>query len=385
VSALLLAPDAPPFAAHHVEIRADTRSWVRTHVTPYADGWEQAGRFPAELVGSAGTAGLLGWKHPPVWGGRGVDLLADAIVTEELARGGSGGVAAALGACKDLAAYYVARFGTDDQRGRWLPPAVRGETVAALAVTEPGAGSDVAGLACRAEAQPDGAWRLSGTKVFITNGARADWVLVAARTGAGGGWRDLSLFVVPTTAPGFAASRIPTLGWRTSQTGLLSLDGVEVEADQLLGEPGSGFVMIMRSFQWERMSLALGAVATAALDLEAAMPWVRRGDRAGFSDLLRRVLAQRAFVYALLERVVAGEEPVGLVAGAKWGACDLAVETALFRLGLARRHGEGSEVERADRALRDARLGPIGGGAREVMAELVARTLDLHSGPVRAG
>ncbi|HVU74702.1 MAG TPA: acyl-CoA dehydrogenase family protein [Mycobacteriales bacterium] len=152
---------------------------------------------------------------------------------------------------------------------------------------------------------------------------------------------------------------------------------MHVPDDQVLGEPGTGFAMIMQSFQWERVALALGGVTAATGDLEICTPWVRRGDRAAYAALVRRLLAQRALTYEVIERLIAGEQPLGLVSGAKWHACDLSVEAGVFRLGLARRHGTDHDVLRAERAVRDARLGPIGGGAREIMADLVARTIGL--------
>lgn len=362
----------PPFGDGHAELRGRVRSWVAEHVSPFVDAWEAAREFPRELYAAAGGAGLLGWKYRPEHGGCGPDLLADMVVTEELACCGSGGVAAGLGATKDLAPYYLARFGSPEQQQRWLPPAVRGEQVAALAVTEPGAGSDVAALRCRAEPDGDG-WRLTGTKCFITNGSRADWVLVAARTGDAPGWQGVSLLVVPTGAAGFSADRLPTLGWRTSQTGLLHLSGVQVGAGALLGQPGGGFAMIMQSFQWERVALAVAAVAAAADDLDRVAGW---GAGPDWWPLARRLAAARALAYQALSETVAGREAVPAVSAAKWLACDLAVETAGLRLAAAQGVSE-HEVQRAERALRDARLGPIGGGAREVMADLVARALPL--------
>lgn len=337
------------------------RAWVETHVRPYADAWEEEREFPSSVFASAGEAGLLGWKYGPSWGGSGPDLLADVVVTEELARCGSGGVAAGLGATKDLAPLYVFRFGTDAQRAQWLVPCVRGSAVAGLAVTEPGAGSDVAALTTRAEPSGDG-WVLNGAKVFCTNGSRADWLLVAARLPGTSGHEGVSLFVVPTSAPGFAASRIATLGWRTSQTGALSFADVYVPGDALLGAPGEGFVQIMKSFQWERLALAVASVSAAAANLSyvASPP----------AALVRRLVAVRALTYDALARHLAGEDTLRQVSAAKWLACDLDVETALLRY-------ESLGDAASERALRDARLGPIGGGAREVMAELVARTLPL--------
>jgi acyl-CoA dehydrogenase len=338
------------------------RSWVVANVLPYVAEWEAARTFPSSLFASAGAAGLLGWKYPPSLGGRGPDPLADVVVTEELARCGSGGVAAGLGATKDLAPYYVYRFGTDEQRARWLAPCVSGEAVAGLAVTEPGAGSDVAALTTRAVRDGD-EWVLDGAKVFCTNGSRADWLLVAARTSEAP--YGISLFVVETAAPGFSASRIATLGWRTSQTGALSFDAVRVPADALLGAVDEGFVMIMKSFQWERLALALASVSAAAANLDRC-----RSASARWQGLAVRLAAVRALAYDALTRHLAGEDPLRQVSAAKWLACDLDVETALLRW-------ETLADEASERALRDARLGPIGGGAREVMAELVARTLPL--------
>jgi acyl-CoA dehydrogenase len=340
------------------------RSFVAGSLAPFADEWEAARTFPPSVFARAGDAGIFAWKYGPADGGLGPDPLADVVVTEELARCGSGGVAAGLGATKDLAPYYVARFGTPSQRSRWLVPCVSGQAVAGLAVTEPGAGSDVAALTTRAVPDGDG-WVLDGSKVFCTNGSRADWLLVAARTSDEQGARGISLFVVPTSVPGFSASRIATLGWRTSQTGALSFSSVSLPGDALLGGLGEGFVMIMKSFQWERLALALASVSAAAANLAAC-----RSSSSAWTPLARRVAAVRALTYDALVRHLAGEEPLRQVSAAKWLACDLDVETALLRL-------ESAPSPAAERALRDARLGPIGGGAREVMAELVARTLPL--------
>ena len=340
------------------------REWVAAEVLPHAAEWETAREFPSSVFASAGAAGLLGWKYPATVGGGGPDPLADVVVTEELARCGSGGVAAGLGATKDLAPYYVYRFGSDEQRARWLVPCVSGAAVAGLAVTEPGAGSDVAALTTRAVR--DGTeWVIDGSKVFCTNGSRAEWLLVAARTSEAP--YGISLFVVPCSAPGFSASRIATLGWRTSQTGALAFDAVRVPEDALLGAMDEGFVMIMKSFQWERLALALASVSAAAANLARC-----RSTSARWGGLAVRLAAVRALTYDALTRHLAGEEPLRQVSAAKWLACDLDVETALLRW-------ETLGDDASDRALRDARLGPIGGGAREVMAELVARTLPLQA------
>jgi acyl-CoA dehydrogenase len=368
-------PGAAPFEPRHVAVRAEVRSWLGEHVRPFVDEWEATRDFPRELYAQAGAAGLLGWKYAAEWGGCGPDPLSDVVVSEELARCGSGGVAAGLGATKDLAPYYVARFGTDDQRERLLRPAVAGTAVAGLAVTEPGAGSDVAAITTRAVCQDDGSWLLNGAKTFCTNGSWADWVLVAARTSDETGPHAVSLLIVPAGTPGFTSSRIATLGWRTSHTGALGFDDVRLPADALLGGVGEGFVMIMKSFQWERLAIAVASVSASAYHLAVVrerLPAAGSRAASAYAELVERLMAVRALTYSALTDHLAGTEPLREVSAAKWLACDLDVDTALLRLEVT---GDGPDAERADRALRDARLGPIGGGAREVMADLVARTL----------
>src|SRR6266571_7007700 len=214
-------PKAGLFREEHQELRAAVRKFVEGQIRPHVEEWESAGDFPyREVFRAAGSLGLFGAKYEESYGGTGPDLVADAVITEELARCGSGGVAAALGAHKDLGPYYVYRFGTEEQRRRWFVPAVAGTSIGALAVTEPGAGSDVAAIRTRAERTETG-WILSGTKTFITNGPIADFVVVAAVTGPEGGHHGISLFVVEAGTPGSSAQRIDTVGWRTSHTGEL--------------------------------------------------------------------------------------------------------------------------------------------------------------------
>src|SRR5438309_1943426 len=170
------------FTEEHDALREAVRDWVQSELRPHTEEWERERDFPyRQVFREAANLGLFGAKYEEAYGGTGPDLVADAVITEELTRCGSGGVAAALGAHKDLGPYYVYRFGTEDQRQRWLVPAVAGERIGALAVTEPGAGSDVAGIATRAVRDGDG-WVLNGSKTFITNGSIADFIVVAAKT-----------------------------------------------------------------------------------------------------------------------------------------------------------------------------------------------------------
>jgi acyl-CoA dehydrogenase len=381
-------PKAGLFTVDHDELRAGVRTFVQKALAPNAEQWERAGEFPVRAVfRQAGDVGLFGAKYEEAYGGSGPDLVADAVVTEELARCGSGGVAAALGAHKDLGPYYVYRFGTREQRRRWLVPAVAGERIGALAVTEPEAGSDVASIRTRA-GRDGGGWRLSGTKAFITNGPIADFVVVAARTSPAGGHHGISLFVVDAGTPGFAARRIDTLGWRTSHTGELVFEDCRLPGDALLGQEHGGFGHIMANFQWERLVMALGAVSAAQATLDLAIAYARQRQAFGrpvakfqvwrhrFADLATEIEAARSLTYHALRKVVAGEDAVREVSMAKWLATELDWRVADEALQVHGGYGYMMEYP-VQRAWRDSRLGPIGGGTTEVMKEVIGRSFGL--------
>lgn len=381
------APSWGLFTGQHDALRAKVRGWVADQILPHIEDWEREGEFPRALFKAAGSAGLFGWKVTPEYGGTGPDYLADVVVAEELARAHSGGVAAALGAHKDLGPYYIWRFGTDDQRRRWVVPAVRGEIVGALGVTEPQAGSDVAGLRTRAVRQPGGDWLLNGAKTFITNGTWADALVIAAVTDPeAGGHHGQSLFVVEAGDPGFSSRRIPTLGWRTSHTGALSFADVRLPADRLVGGEDmlhQGFVCIMRNFQWERIAMANGAVVAAEDTLAAGVAMVTGDGRRGIdawseslAELATELAAVRALTEHALRRFLHGEDAVREVSMAKWYGCELAVRVADTVLQAA--GPEGCAANPAlQRALRDTRLGPIGGGTTEIMQEVIGRGYGL--------
>ena len=381
-------PRAGLFTPDHEELRGYVRQFVERALAPHAEEWERAGGFPVrEVFSQAGEVGLFGAKYEPEYGGTGPDLVADAVITEELVRCGSGGVAAALGAHKDLGSYYLYRFGTEEQRRRWLVPAVEGRLIAALAVTEPGAGSDVGAIQTTATAAGDG-WRLSGSKTFITNGPIADVVVAAAKTDPEAGHRGISLFVVDAGSPGFSAMRVDTVGWRTSHTGELAFEGCLLPADALLGRKNEGFYQIMQNFQWERCVMALAAVAAAERTLELAMGYARERKAFGrpvgrfqvwrhrFADLATEIAAARSLTYHALRKIVAGEDAVREVSMAKWFATELDWKVADEALQVHGGYGYMMEYP-VQRAWRDSRLGPIGGGTTEVMKEIIGRSLGL--------
>lgn len=373
------------FSAEHDQLRETVRDFVARELRPHAARWEADEEFPVSVFARAGAAGFLGLKHPAALGGSGPDLVADAVVTEELARCGSGGVAASIGAHKDLAMLYIAGAGSLEQQQRWLPSAIAGETIGALAVTEPDAGSDVAAI--RTSARRDGGgWVLSGTKTFITNGAWADFVVVAAQADPGSGARGITLFVVDRGTPGFTTRRIRMLGWRPSQTGELHFDDVVVPDGNRLGEVGSGFYAIMRNFAWERLVMALGQASGAAATLDLTKDYLNQRSAFGrpiakfqvwrhrVADMAVRVEAGRALAYQALRLHVTGVDAHVEAAMAKLytseAAFDVADECVQAHGGL----GYMSDVA-AQRAWRDARLGPIGGGTSEIMKEIIGRSL----------
>jgi acyl-CoA dehydrogenase len=369
-------------------LRATVRSFVRREVLPQLAGWEQAGEVPRSLHRVAGAAGLLGIGFPEAVGGSGGDLLDVLVLTEELIQaGGSSGLVAAL-LTHGIAIPHIVAAGDPGQIDRFVRPAVAGEAIGALAVTEPGGGSDVAALRTTARPSGDG-YLVTGTKTFITSGARADFVTTAVRTG-GPGHAGVSLLVIQRGAPGFTVvRRLEKLGWHCSDTAELSFVDTPVPAANLVGADGTGFAQIMRQFQAERLSLAVQAYATAARCLELTLSWVKQRETFGrplagrqvvrhrVAEMARLTDVARTYTRAVAARLAAGEDVVAEVAMAKntaVGACAEVVDAAVQLHG-----GMGyladAEVERH---YRDSRIFGIGGGTTEIMTEIVAGRLGLR-------
>jgi len=368
---------AGPGAAWHTPEREALRGLVRRFVAgevlPYLDEWERAGEVPRSLSRTAGDLGLL---ELGLTAGDAVDA---SIATEEIiTSGGSSGLVAALFTA-GIAVPHLLAAGSAVLRERYAYPALRGDLIGALAVTEPGGGSDVAAI--RTTARRDGdQYVVDGAKTYITSGARADFVTTAVRTEQG-----ISLLVVPAGTPGFTVTRrLEKLGWHCSDTAELSYVDVRVPADHLIGPPGSGFAQLMTHFAAERLSLAVQAYATAARCLALAVAWC--ADRHTFGrpllgrQVVRHRLAEMAsrtdvaatYVRHTVERVVAGQRLVTEVATAKntaVAACDFVVDQAVQLYGGAG-YLRGTEVERH---YRDARVLGIGGGTTEIMNEIIAR------------
>ncbi len=374
----------PPFTAEHETFRAACRGWIERELAPRASAWEESRHFPDEVFRSCAGQGYLGLKFPAEHGGDG-DPVADAVFVEELGRCGSGGVAAGIGAHAGIALPPIWRFGTGDQKRRFLEPGIRGETIAALAITEPDAGSDVAGIRTHAR-RVDGGWVVNGSKMFITNGCRADVMVTAVKTRQEGGHQGLS-FLLVERGEGVSAQPIEKLGWHASDTALVTLDDVFVPDENLLGEEGRGFYLIMANFQWERLLMALGAVGGMQVAFEKTLAFAAEretfGRPIGRHQAIRHKLAEiattietgRALTYHALRRYLEGDA-VREVTMAK-----LATQRAAFDVMdecLQIHGGAGYMVEYGiERAARDARLGPIGGGTDEIMREILGKTLGL--------
>jgi acyl-CoA dehydrogenase len=364
----------PPFTAQHERLRSQMRSFVTERLRPHADEWEEARWFPNDAFRWVAEAGYLGLGH--------TDPVAAAVWVEELARCGSGGVAAGLGAHSGIALPPIAKFGDDAQRERYLVPGLRGELIAALAITEPGAGSDVAGIRTHAR-RVDGGYVVNGSKTFITGGVRADILVTAVKTTQDGGHHGLSFLIVEKAAAGegVTASPLRKLGWHASDTAAIAFDDVFVPEENLLGSEHQGFYLIMANFQWERLLMALGAVGAMQVWFERTLGFVRdREDlrsrqavRHRIAEIALELEAARGVTYAALRRHLAGEDAVREVTIAKLRTQRSAFDVIDACLQI---HGLDAPAE-LERGLRDARLGPIGGGTDEIMKEILGRSLGL--------
>ncbi|KKK69210.1 hypothetical protein LCGC14_2936320, partial [marine sediment metagenome] len=332
--------------------------------------------------------GFLGLKYPESYGGQGGDHIHDAVFVEEMGRCGSGGVAAGIGAHTGIATPPILIFGTDEQKQRWLVPAIRGEKIAALAITEPGAGSDVAGTKTFARRDGD-EYVVNGSKTFITNGVRGDIFVTAVKTTEAGGHQGLSFLVLERDMEGFTVTRkLEKLGWHASDTGELSFEDVRVPEENLLGEENKGFYLIMANFQWERLLMALGAVGGMEAMLERTLAYA--GEREAFgrpigrfqairhklAEMATLIEAARNYTYHGLRLLAAGDDCLKEVSIAKLFCTEAAVKVADEAVQIHGGYGYMREYD-VERGLRDARLGPVGGGTSEIMKEIISKQLGL--------
>jgi acyl-CoA dehydrogenase len=379
------------FNEQHDMFRAAVRGFVEREVAPHVEEWEAAGRLPKSIFRRMGELGFLGVEYDDKYGGAGADVLTSAVLHEECARSRSGSFAMAVGVHTDMASPHLYWTGGEALKERYLPGICRGETVTAIAVTEPGGGSDVAALRTRAVRDGDH-YVINGSKTFITNGAMADVYFVAARVESGDTGkrhRGISMFLVERDVPGFTVSRtLDKMGMRASDTAELSFQDVRVPADNLLGREGVGFYEVMRVFQRERLVAGLHCVSMCERALEDTMAYVRERQAFGaplaqkqvirhrLADLATAIEAGRWLTYAACVRFQAGEEAVREISMVKLYTAEMAQKVAYECVQLHGGYGYMREYP-IERFARDARLMTIGGGTSEIMREIIAKDLRL--------
>ncbi len=368
----------------HAALRIQARRFAAEHIAPHAARWDEAEEFPVELYRTIAAAGLTGIGYPEEVGGAAGDLGHVLAVSEELVLAGTSvGTVVGLGS-HGIAAPPVVRFGTDEQKRRFVAPVLRGEAICALAITEPGGGSDVAGLTTRAVRDGDH-YVVTGAKTFITSGCRADWVLAAVRTG-GPGHGGISFLVIEKGTPGFHVSKkLKKTGWWASDTAELAFDGCRVPAANRLGAEHGAFPMIMSNFASERLMLAGQCVAIAELAYREAKRYAKQRVAFGkpitgfqvirhkLADMATKLAAARALTGEAAVRVIRGEPAPGLCAMAKNAATDMCSAVVDEAVQIHGGMGYMREVI-VERLYRDARLYPIGGGTREIMNEIISKT-----------
>lgn len=375
------------FDPSHQMVRDSVRRFVEREILPDIDAWEEAESFPRELYLKAGAAGILGIGYPEALGGSHEgDLFAKVAASEELMRCGSGGLVAGLGSL-DIGLPPIVKWARPEVRERVVPQVLSGKKISALAITEPGGGSDVANLQTRAVRDGD-VYRVSGSKTFITSGVRADFYTVAVRTGAPG-FGGISLLLIEKGTPGFTVGRqLKKMGWWASDTAELFFDDCRVPVGNLIGAENMGFACIMGNFQSERLALALMANMTSQLALEEALKWAREREAFGkpigkfqvikhrLADMATALEVSREFTYRQAAKMAAGQSVIKEISMAKNVATD--TSDRITREAVQILGGLGYMRESlVERLYRDNRILSIGGGTREVMNEIISKQMGL--------
>jgi acyl-CoA dehydrogenase len=377
------------FNEQHEMFRAAVRSFVDKEVAPHVEEWESAGRIPKSIWPRMGELGFLGVEYDEKYGGAGADVLMSAVLHEECARSRSGSFAMAVGVHCDMASPHLYWTGSEALKEKYLPAICRGEALTAIAVTEPGGGSDVAAIRTRAVKDGDH-YVINGSKMFITNGALADIYFLAARVEAGEAGKrhkGISMFLVERQTPGFSVSRtLDKMGMRASDTAELSFSDMHVPAGNLLGREGVGFYEVMRVFQRERLVAGLHAVAMSERALEDTIAYVKERQAFGgplsdkqvvrhkLADLATMIEAGRWLTYAACQKFQAGEEAVREISMVKLFTAEMVNRVAYDCVQLHGGYGYMREYP-VERFARDARLMTIGGGTSEIMRDIIAKAV----------
>jgi acyl-CoA dehydrogenase len=368
----------------HRALREQVRRFATSAIAPNAHAWEEANEFPRELYQQSAEAGFLATGYPEEVGGDGGDLSHVLVAAEEMVLGGK-----SVGTCVGLGSHGIAlppivKFGTEAQKARYVRPTLTGEKVSALGITEPGGGSDVAAVQTKAVRDGD-RYIVNGAKTFITSGTRADFITTAVRTG-GEGHGGISMLIIDSDTPGFSvASKLKKTGWWASDTAELAFEDCCVPAENLIGQEGAGFLMIMTNFVTERLMLAGQCVAIAELAYRESVEYAKQRHAFGKSlsgfqvirhklaDMATQIAAARALTGECVTRVLNGEQTPSLAAMAKNAASDMCSSVCDQAVQIHGGYGYMREYV-VERLYRDARLYPIGGGTREIMNEIISKT-----------
>jgi alkylation response protein AidB-like acyl-CoA dehydrogenase len=375
------------FTDEHEDLRESMQAWVQRELHPHRNEWEET-TWPREAMERAGELGYLGLCFPEEYGGQGGDYYYSLIRAECMSYSGSGGTNMGFAVQTDMVLPPIHLLGTEDQKQRYLVPGIKGEKIGCLGITEPGAGSDVAGI--RTQAIKDGdEYVINGSKTFITNGVRADFILMVAKTDPTAGHNGITLFLVDTDTPGFQVSReLEKMGMHASDTAELAFEDMRVPADAVLGEIGKGFYHISWELQSERMVAAAGSVAGAERMFEKTLEYAREREAFGrpigkfqvirhkFAEMATKIEAAKQFNYVVAWRYANGEYPVREITEVKLFTSRMCCEVADECVQILGGYGYMKEYE-IERAYRDVRLNRIGAGTDEIMLDVIGRSYGL--------
>ncbi len=378
------------FNQEHDMLRQSVREFVQRELVPHAEEWEEEGYFPDWVFHRLGELGYLGLHFPEEYGGGGGDYFTNIVLMEELANCGSFGVNTGVAVQLGMATPPILKFGSEEQKQRYLVPAIKGERISCLGITEPEAGSDVSNVKTFAE-KVDGGWKVNGNKIFITNGWRADFMTLLARTDREKkGYKGMSIFLVDTDTPGFVKSRkLDKVGQRSSDTAEIFFEDMVVPEDAMLGEEGRGFYNIMWELQGERLIVAVAVIAIAEVTLQQAVEYGKERVQFGkpiiknqalahrVADLATELEAVKSLTYLTAWKYDQGEYPVKEISMAKLMSTQVAFRVTDEALQLMGGYGYMMEYP-VQKAWRDMRIARIGGGTDEIMREIIATTMGLY-------
>jgi alkylation response protein AidB-like acyl-CoA dehydrogenase len=375
------------FTDEHEQLRDSIRRFVTKELQPHAEEWEET-TFPDWVFRRMGELGFLGLDKPEEYGGQGGDYYTSLVLAEEIVQARSGGLAMGVAVHTDMAMPPILAFGTEEQKQEWVVPAIKGERILCLGITEPDAGSDVAGIKTRAVRDGD-EYVINGSKTFITNGHRADLIVLVTKTDADAGYDGFTLFLVPMDAPGvIREQKLEKLGMHASDTALLAFQDVRVPASAVLGEVGKGFYHIMWELQGERLIGAAGAVAGAQAVFDRTLQYAQERTAFGrpigrfqairhkFAEMATKIETARQMVYTTAWRFQNDEYPVREISMAKLYASRIAVEVADECIQIHGGNGYMKEYG-IERVWRDLRLNRIGAGTDEIMLEVIGRSYGI--------